>query len=128
MRDVTPIIVHHHERWDGSGYPDGLAGEKIPLLARIFQILDIYDALASTRPYKRALTTDEIITIFENETARGWRDPALVGVFLQLLRTNPDQLTIPDSRPTTQDERIFQAIAATGVIDWDRQARQGTNT
>src|SRR5581483_8996207 len=53
---VLPIIRSHHERWDGSGYPDGLAGEDIPLLARILQVSDIYDALTSERPYKPALT------------------------------------------------------------------------
>jgi putative two-component system response regulator len=74
---VIPIIRHHHERWDGSGYPDGLAGENIPLLARIVQMADIYDSLRTERPYKRAFTADETIGIIDDETSRGWRDPAL---------------------------------------------------
>ena len=126
MRSVTPIIRHHHERWDGSGYPDGLAGEEIPLLARVFQILDVYDALASARPYKRAMSLDEIINIFAAETARGWRDPSLVRVFLDMLKSNPEKLFIHQFRPQTEDEKIFQSIAATGVMDWDRERERGT--
>ena len=98
MRDVIPIIVHHHERWDGSGYPDGLAGETIPLLARVFQTLDIYDALASSRPYKPAFGTEKIIAIFEAEVARGWRDPEITGAFLEILRTRPEALMVPEAR------------------------------
>ena len=57
MGDVLPIIRHHHERWDGSGYPDGLREEQIPLMARVLQIADIYDALTNPRPYKPAFET-----------------------------------------------------------------------
>ena len=56
LKPVLPIIRSHHERWDGSGYPDGLAGEEIPLLARILQVADIYDALTTARPYKPAFS------------------------------------------------------------------------
>src|SRR6202000_1766019 len=56
LANVLPIIRHHHERWDGSGYPDGLKGEEIPLLARILQTADIYDALTTARRYKRVLS------------------------------------------------------------------------
>jgi putative two-component system response regulator len=55
FRNVLPIIRHHHERWDGSGYPDGLKGEAIPLTARILQITDVYDALTTDQPYRQAL-------------------------------------------------------------------------
>jgi putative two-component system response regulator len=81
---VLPVIRSHHERWDGSGYPDGLKGEEIPLLARVLQIADIYDALTSTRPYKQAHTPDQAIGILLEETQKGWRDPAIVEVFLEL--------------------------------------------
>jgi putative two-component system response regulator len=81
---VLPIIRHHHERWDGSGYPDGLRGEQIPELARILQTVDIYDALASPRPYKLAFTPERALAILQEETARGWRDPRMVKAFLQL--------------------------------------------
>jgi putative two-component system response regulator len=78
---VLPIIRHHHEHWDGSGYPDGLAGEDIPLLARILQVTDIYDALTTRRPYKPALSHAEAIAVLEDEVRRGWRDPELVPLF-----------------------------------------------
>ncbi|MEO8028039.1 MAG: HD-GYP domain-containing protein, partial [Bryobacteraceae bacterium] len=84
LATVLPIIRNHHERWDGSGYPDGLAGEKIPLLARILQVADIYDALTTSRPYKPAFTHDEAMQILEDEAHRGWRDPELVPLFGQL--------------------------------------------
>jgi putative two-component system response regulator len=81
---VVPIIRHHHERWDGSGYPDGLVGEQIPLLARLVQIGDIYDALTSARPYKEAASPAKALRIIGEETARGWRDPQVVELFLKL--------------------------------------------
>jgi putative two-component system response regulator len=85
LNAVLPIIRSHHERWDGSGYPDGLRKEQIPLLARILQLADIYDALITSRPYKRAYTADEALTILRDETAKGWRDPELVAVFTDIL-------------------------------------------
>jgi HD-GYP domain-containing protein (c-di-GMP phosphodiesterase class II) len=84
LRPVLPIIRHHHERWDGSGYPDKLRGEEIPLLARIIQVADIYDALISVRPYKPPLPRADALRIIKEETERGWRDPATVEVFLRL--------------------------------------------
>jgi putative two-component system response regulator len=84
LAQVLPIIRHHHERWDGSGYPDGLSGDAIPLLARILQIADIYDALVTVRPYKRAFTPEEALYILEQETNKGWRDPDLVSLFRKM--------------------------------------------
>jgi putative two-component system response regulator len=85
LAPVLPIIRHHHERWDGSGYPDGLKGEEIPLLARILQLADIYDALTTARPYKPAFTSEEAIQILNSEAEQGWRDPALVATFSDIL-------------------------------------------
>ena len=82
---VLPIIRNHHERWDGTGYPDGLKGEQIPLLARILQMADIFDALTTARPYKPALSREESEQIFEDEVKRGWRDPELVALFFETL-------------------------------------------
>jgi putative two-component system response regulator len=87
MQGVVPIIRHHHERWNGTGYPDGLVGEQIPYLAQVFQIIDIYDALTSERPYKKAMSPLEAIAIVEEETARGWRNPDLVKLFKEFIRT-----------------------------------------
>jgi putative two-component system response regulator len=89
LAPVLPIIRSHHERWDGTGYPDGLAGEDIPLLARILQVADIYDALTSERPYKPALTPEEAFAVMEEEVRRGWRDPELVPLFASTIQTNP---------------------------------------
>jgi putative two-component system response regulator len=86
MRGVIPIIRYHHERWDGSGYPDGLVGEEIPYLAQVFQIIDIYDALTSERPYKRALSPEEALEVIAEETAKGWRNPELVKQFTEFIQ------------------------------------------
>lgn len=81
---VLPIIRHHHERWDGSGYPDGLRGQDIPLLARILQTADVYDALTSVRPYKQAYSSPEALEIMDQEVKSGWRDAALVALLRRL--------------------------------------------
>jgi putative two-component system response regulator len=86
-RGVLPIIRHHHERWDGSGYPDGLSKEDIPWLAQVFQILDIYDALTSERPYKPALSPIEALSVIGEETEKGWRNPILVDRFTAFIKT-----------------------------------------
>lgn len=88
MRGVIPIVRHHHERWDGSGYPYGLAGDQIPYLAQVFQIIDIYDALTSERPYKRALTPEEALVVMAEETAKGWRNPKLIQQFTEFVRSS----------------------------------------
>ncbi len=85
LQRVLPIIRHHHERWDGGGYPDGLAGEAIPLTARILQIADIFDALRTVRPYKPALSLQTACDILRDEVARGWRDPGVVGPFIEMV-------------------------------------------
>ena len=87
MRGVVPIIRHHHEKWDGTGYPDGLQGEDIPHLAQIFQLIDIYDALTSERPYKKAFTPEEALNIIGQETEKGWRNPALFELFKEYVLT-----------------------------------------
>jgi putative two-component system response regulator len=84
LAPVLPIIRSHHERWDGSGYPDGLGGEEIPLLARILQVADIYDALTTARPYKPAFSHQHAIEIMIEEARRGWRDPELVPLFAEV--------------------------------------------
>ncbi|WP_066380392.1 MULTISPECIES: two-component system response regulator [unclassified Anabaena] len=87
MRGVIPIVRHHHERWDGSGYPDQLKGDEIPYLAQVFQIIDIYDALTSDRPYKRAFSSEEALCVILKETESGWRNPQLVKQFAQFILT-----------------------------------------
>ena len=92
LAPVLPIIRSHHERWDGTGYPDRLAGEEIPLLARILQVADIYDALTTARPYKPAFTHQHAIEIMLEEAQRGWRDPELVPLFAEICqKPTPDE-------------------------------------
>ncbi len=86
-REVLPIIRNHHERWDGTGYPDGLSGDCIPYLAQVFQILDIYQALTSDRPHKQACSPAQAIVILSEETKKGWRNPELVAAFTQFIET-----------------------------------------
>ncbi|MEJ2396584.1 MAG: response regulator [Candidatus Thiodiazotropha sp.] len=90
IRDAVPIIRHHHERWDGTGYPDGLQGEAIPRVARVFQCADIYDALRYKRSYCEALSVERIIAIFQQELDEGWRDPVIGRLFLQMLHDDPE--------------------------------------
>jgi putative two-component system response regulator len=84
LEPVLPIIRSHHERWDGSGYPDGLNGERIPLLARVLQLADIFDALTTVRPYKTAIANIDALAIMEQQTVRGWHDPGLMRLFARL--------------------------------------------
>ncbi|WP_221088179.1 HD domain-containing phosphohydrolase [Deinococcus aquaedulcis] len=85
-REVREIVRFHHERWDGSGYPDGLRGEAIPLLARIFSVVDVYDALISARPYKAAWTPAAARAWLRESSGKQF-DPQIVATFLAL----PDQ-------------------------------------
>jgi cyclic di-GMP phosphodiesterase len=82
---VLPIIRHHQERWDGKGYPDGLRGEQIPLLARILAVADAYDAMLSPRPYRPALTPAEAQENLQSGAGTHW-DPNLVELFLTAIR------------------------------------------
>ena len=82
---VRPIIRHHHERWNGSGYPDGLKGEAIPLGARIISVVDVYDALHAARIYKPAKRHDEALSVLRRETDAGFLDPTIVETFSDVL-------------------------------------------
>jgi putative two-component system response regulator len=88
LRDVLPIIRSHHERFDGSGYPDGLRGEEIPIVARIMAVADVYDALRTRRPYKPALPGPEALRILREETDRGWWDPGVVRILSRAVESD----------------------------------------
>lgn len=85
LRDVLPILRHHHEQHGGRGYPDGLAGEDIPLLARIVSVVDTFDSLCSDRPYRRRQSLEEATRNLGLYTRRGWLDPRLTEEFLKMV-------------------------------------------
>jgi len=87
FRPILPIIRHHHERMDGTGYPDGLLAEEIPLKARIVQVADVYDALINDRPYREAFTPEEALEILRQEAAHGRMDVSLVWKFARISRS-----------------------------------------
>ena len=86
LRTVRPIIRHHHEKLDGTGYPDALRGDAIPIVAQITGIVDVFDALTTARPYKGALPMELAYEELRTEAARGWRRVDLVEAFIQLVR------------------------------------------
>jgi putative two-component system response regulator len=86
---VLPIIRHHHEKLDGSGYPDGLKNGAIPLTAKILTTVDVYDALTTDRPYRKALSREEALAIMEAEVKRGWWEGSLVTELHTMLRETP---------------------------------------
>jgi len=82
---IAEEIFHHHERWDGTGYPDGLKGDEIPLLSRIISIVDAYDVMTAGRPYKNAMTKEEALKEIE-ECAGSQFDPELAENFIEMMR------------------------------------------
>jgi putative two-component system response regulator len=89
FRAVLPIIRHHHERLNGTGYPDHLQGNEIPMTARILQTVDIYDALTTDRPYRSALSSEHAFSIIREECRKGWWDSSLVTELENLLVLTP---------------------------------------
>ncbi len=87
---AMPVVYHHHERMDGSGYPDGLAGEGIPITARVTTIADVFDALTSARVYRGALSRQETIGIMTEEVRKGWWDGRLLEEFRGVLSSLPE--------------------------------------
>ena len=108
LRGVLPLIRHHHERWDGTGYPDGLRDNQIPLLARVVQVVDIYDALTHPRPYKHAYSSAHALEILQEETDRGWRDKEIASLFIRIQRNVLGKIA---------DERAGDAVGMAAIGD-----------
>src|SRR5215510_1588981 len=86
LQKVRPIVRHHHERLDGTGYPDGLRNGEVPLLAQIIGVVDVFDALTSDRPYHTAVSPDEALDVVADEASKGWRDRSLVDAFSDVMK------------------------------------------
>ena len=107
LEDARDVVRHHHERWDGTGYPDGLKGNAIPLNARIFAVVDVFDALASDRPYKKALDFDEIMAMLDAEKGAHF-DPRVLDTFQRIARRLFDEYS--DEAYHVLDEKLRHAM------------------
>jgi putative two-component system response regulator len=85
---IPEIVRWHHERADGSGYPDGLRGAEIPVTAAILQLADVYDALTTNRPYRKASPSEVALQIMEEEAGRGWWNRDLLNAFREMIRSD----------------------------------------
>src|SRR5258708_4204626 len=106
IRGAIPVIRHHHERLDGTGYPDHLSGDEIPLLARVMTVVDIYDALTTTRSYRKRLPPEVALEIMWEEAKKGWWDQDVLGEFEKMLKVKntetPQEKPVPTSIPFAQ--------------------------
>jgi len=126
MQKTVDIIQSHHERFNGTGYPIGLKGEDIPLLARVFQIVDVFDALSTERPYKPAFPREKVISIMEDEAARGFWDTHLMEVFLDIVKNRSQDLERDEaSAEKDRSAAILADIVESGVMDWYVKAEPG---
>lgn len=85
LAPALPIPRSHHEKWDGSGYPDGLAGENIPLVARMFAFADVFDALTSNRPYRQAWPQTDALDYIRKNSGTHF-DPRIVPYFIEMIQ------------------------------------------
>lgn len=101
LRDADSVVLHHHEKYDGSGYPHGLRGDRIPLNARIFALVDVFDALTSQRPYKRPIPVDETMEIMAADAGSHF-DPELFHVFRNVIGRPGQCLVCVDESALTE--------------------------
>ena len=114
LHSTLDIPLYHHERWDGEGYPHGLSGEKIPLPARIFAVVDVWDALLSDRPYRKAWSKEEALEHIKSQSGRHF-DPKVVKAFLEIIEVD-DNLNKQQKLNST-DEEVQAALVDASVSD-----------
>ena len=107
LEHVLPVVLHHHEAWDGSGYPAKLAGEDIPWLARIVAVADSFDAMSSDRPYRTGMPAEKLNSIFQTEAGKQW-DPKVVAAFFAV-RSEIDAIVQEDRQQLSLDVRSWTA-------------------
>jgi diguanylate cyclase (GGDEF)-like protein len=114
---VAPLILSHHERWDGKGYPQGLAGEQIPLGARILTIVDYFDAVTTERPYHKALTVESAVGLLKHEAGRAL-DPKLVPLFIEMMPSMVAETAEyePDAVRAQPEEGTKPGTTAVGLV------------
>ena len=112
LRGIADEIRHHHERWDGKGYPDGLSRESIPLLSRVIAVVDAYDAMTNNRSYRHAISASKAMAELRRCVGSQF-DPFIVSEFLQMLKENPpDELISGDAAEKSRNEHIEHAETA----------------
>lgn len=94
LEDSLPVVLHHHERWDGSGYPHGLRGAEIPLLARLFAVIDAYDAITSDRPYRAGAAHEVAVERLQGDAGTHF-DPAMIEAFVAMMQAHPELQKAP---------------------------------
>ncbi|NOZ29085.1 MAG: diguanylate cyclase [Chloroflexi bacterium] len=105
LHRLIPTVRHHHERWDGTGYPDGLAGEQIPLEARILAVADAVETMASDRPYKRGMSPDQILEELQRCAGTHF-DPAVVTAFVRVIEREGKDFIVNSARRVSPDRRV----------------------
>ncbi|MGH2448239.1 MAG: HD-GYP domain-containing protein, partial [Chloroflexota bacterium] len=113
FRDIVPMVRHHHERWDGTGYPDGLAGAAIPIGARILTVVDAFDAMVSDRPYRKGLPVEEAVSRLRDATGTQF-DPEVSETFIDMIIEDGIYTPVENAqRPS--ELRIVGGVKATGT-------------
>ena len=102
---MLPIIRHHKEHWDGTGYPDGVRGDDIPLGAQIVGVVNVFCALTSDRPYRKAMSYEDTIEELRKRGQRGFHDPALVEKFILCLHQHHEDRQ-PELVPATAEDAV----------------------
>jgi putative two-component system response regulator len=115
VRDATPLIRSHHERLDGTGYPDGLRGDEIPQLVRILSVTDIYDSLSSHRPYRAAIPHRQCLEMLRENAFDGGLDPELVAIFCDIVTPEPPEPAQQGTDSTRQPHSSHDLLPQDGA-------------